>query len=110
MVPDGFSQTFMVGEDVPEQNVHSMWAYSNGDYASCDAPLNYFPDPPTPTYWWKVMSFRSKHSGGANFCFVDGSVHFINEEIDLGTYQALATRDGQLFGKNEPPLAAMPPY
>ena len=39
---DGTSNTFMVGEDVPQQNNHSAWAFSNGDYASCHAPLNYF--------------------------------------------------------------------
>jgi prepilin-type N-terminal cleavage/methylation domain-containing protein/prepilin-type processing-associated H-X9-DG protein len=110
MIHDGLSQTFMVGEDVPEENNHSAWAYANGDWAACHAPLNYFPMPKTPDAWWKVISFRSKHPGGAHFCFADGSVHFINEETSLVTYQALATRDGNLFQKNEPPLSSLPPY
>ena len=44
-VRDGTSKTLMVGKDVAEHNVHSAAFYSNGDYASCHAPLNYFPDP-----------------------------------------------------------------
>jgi prepilin-type N-terminal cleavage/methylation domain-containing protein/prepilin-type processing-associated H-X9-DG protein len=110
MIPDGLSQTFMIGEDVPEENDHTVWAYSNGDWSSCHAPLNYFPTPKTPHDWWMVMSFRSKHPGGAHFCFADGSVHFINEEIATVTYQALATRDGKMWNKNEPPLSSLPPY
>lgn len=35
----------------------------------------------------------SAHPGGAQFLFVDGSVHFINETIDMGTYQNMAIRD-----------------
>ena len=110
MVPDGFSQTFMVGEDVPEQNVHSMWSYANGDYASCNPPLNYFPNPPIPASWWLVISFRSKHPAGANFCFVDGSVHFISEEVDFGTYQALATRVASCSARTNRRSVQGPPY
>ena len=39
-------------------------------------------------------SFRSDHGGGVNFAFVDGSVRFIANEIDLGVYNAMATRAG----------------
>lgn len=110
MIPDGLSSTFMLGEQVPAENDHSMWAYSNGDYAACHAPLNFFPVPSIPRDWPRVMSFRSRHAGGAHFCLADGSVHFIAETIDLRTYQALATRDGSLFNKNEPPLSSLPPW
>ena len=40
-------------------------------------------------------AFRSDHPGGVNFAFVDGSVRYISETIDLGTLQALSTRDGR---------------
>jgi len=50
-VVDGTSQTFMVGEDVPQQNDHSAAFYANNDYASCHAPLNFFVRPPTPKDW-----------------------------------------------------------
>jgi len=38
-----------------------------------------------------ASNFRSDHPGGANFLFADGSVHFINEDIDMLTYQKLST-------------------
>jgi prepilin-type processing-associated H-X9-DG protein len=39
-------------------------------------------------------NFRSDHPGGANFLFADGSVHFLNETIDMLTYQQLSTMAG----------------
>jgi prepilin-type N-terminal cleavage/methylation domain-containing protein/prepilin-type processing-associated H-X9-DG protein len=39
-------------------------------------------------------NFRSDHSTGGNFLFADGSVHFLNETIDLLTYQELSTMMG----------------
>jgi prepilin-type N-terminal cleavage/methylation domain-containing protein/prepilin-type processing-associated H-X9-DG protein len=94
-VRDGLSNTFFVGEDVVGQNAHSAAYFSNGDYASCAAPPNFFNRPPRPRDWWMVMSFRSLHPGGVNFCLADGSVQFIDETIDLRTYQALATKAGR---------------
>ena len=35
--------------------------------------------------------FGSRHAGGAHFVMGDGAVRFINESIDLGLYQGLAT-------------------
>jgi len=93
-ITDGTSSTFMVGEDLPEQNYHSTLYYANGEYASCHAPLNYMPNPPTPLLWWNVMSFRSYHAGGAHFCCVDGSVHFVSEQINYDLYRALSTKAG----------------
>lgn len=93
-VIDGTSNTFFVGEDVADQNDHSAAFYSNTDYAGCHAPLNFFPQPPRPRDWWDVMSFRSRHPGGANFCLADGSVRFIDETIEYQLYRALSTKNG----------------
>jgi prepilin-type N-terminal cleavage/methylation domain-containing protein/prepilin-type processing-associated H-X9-DG protein len=91
-IKDGTSNTFMIGEDVAEHNHHSMAFYCNGDYASCHAPLNYMPNPPTPGSWWNVISFRSRHGGGANFALADGSVRYINDSINYDLYRALSTK------------------
>jgi len=91
-VTAGTSSTLMVGEDVPAQNHHSVAYYANGDWCSCHGPLNYFPD--RPDDWWNVMTFRSLHPGIVQFCFVDGSVRPLSEQIDHLLYRALSTKAG----------------
>jgi prepilin-type N-terminal cleavage/methylation domain-containing protein len=94
-ITDGTSNTFLIGEDLPLHNQHSAAFYSNGDYASCHAPLNFMPKPPIPADWPKVISFRSMHPGGAHFCAADASVRLIAQTIDHTHYQALSTKAGQ---------------
>ena len=91
-ITDGTSNTFMIGEDIPKQNSHSAAYYSNGDYCSCHGPLNFFPDPPTPTFWPNVMTFRSLHSNGAHFAKVDASVTFVSDNVDHDLYRATCTK------------------
>lgn len=93
-ITDGLSHTLMVGEDVYEHNWFNAAYFSNGDYASCHVPLNYFPDPPTPLAWQNVFSFRSRHPGGAHFSIGDGSAQLISQDIDHQLYRALSTRAG----------------
>jgi len=92
-VRDGTANTFLIGEDVPTVNHHSAAFYSNGDYSSCHMPLNYFPDPPTPDFWPNTISFRSRHPGGAHFAMADGSVHFVQEQIEHHVYRSLSTKN-----------------
>jgi prepilin-type N-terminal cleavage/methylation domain-containing protein/prepilin-type processing-associated H-X9-DG protein len=93
-IKDGTSNTMMIGEDTPIENYHSAAFYANGDYASTHAPLNYVPKPSTPGNWWNVISFRSKHSGGANFAFADGSIKFLTNDIDYtNVYKPLSTKN-----------------
>jgi prepilin-type N-terminal cleavage/methylation domain-containing protein/prepilin-type processing-associated H-X9-DG protein len=40
------------------------------------------------------LVFGSNHSGGAQFCFADGSVSLINEDIDFTVYQDMCTIAG----------------
>lgn len=40
------------------------------------------------------LASRSRHPGGVNALFCDGSVHFLKNTISLPTYQALSTRAG----------------
>jgi prepilin-type N-terminal cleavage/methylation domain-containing protein len=93
-IQDGLSNTLMLGEDVPEVNYHSAAFYANGDWASCHAPINFYPKPPRPDDWWDVIGFRSRHSGGAYFCLADGAVRFVHQSIEHDLYRALSTRNG----------------
>jgi prepilin-type N-terminal cleavage/methylation domain-containing protein len=93
-ITDGLSNTLMIGEDIPAHNNHSAWTYSNGSYCSCHAPLNYFPNPPTPDNWPTVMGFRSLHPGIVQFVAADGSVHALSDALDHDVYRGLCTRAG----------------
>jgi prepilin-type N-terminal cleavage/methylation domain-containing protein/prepilin-type processing-associated H-X9-DG protein len=41
-----------------------------------------------------ITNSNSGHSGGANFCFADGSARFIKSSVSMSTYWALGTRAG----------------
>jgi prepilin-type N-terminal cleavage/methylation domain-containing protein/prepilin-type processing-associated H-X9-DG protein len=42
----------------------------------------------------RTVNFSSNHTGGVNFAFCDGSVHFLSQNIPLVILQALSTRSG----------------
>jgi prepilin-type N-terminal cleavage/methylation domain-containing protein/prepilin-type processing-associated H-X9-DG protein len=45
-----------------------------------------------------IVNVTSNHSGGANYCFVDGSVHFLKSSMSVQTYWSLGTRaDGEVI-------------
>jgi hypothetical protein len=98
-VSDGSSKTFMIGEDVPAYNRHSAAYYANGDWCSCNIPLNYGMSAPPPEGsasldWWNWQGFRSLHPDGIHVCVADGSVRFVSESTDGVTFRAACTRDG----------------
>ena len=117
-VTDGTSNTIHMGEILPACNDHSfggMWVQNaTGNFhASTIVPINDFTTcqgatgaqirVPNCTNWvnWNISwGFRSRHVGGAHFLFVDGSVHFLNQNINHQfTYQYLGGRsDGQVVG------------
>jgi prepilin-type processing-associated H-X9-DG protein len=43
---------------------------------------------------YAARGFKSRHPGGANFLFADGSVHFLKQSISPVTYCALGSRNG----------------
>jgi prepilin-type N-terminal cleavage/methylation domain-containing protein/prepilin-type processing-associated H-X9-DG protein len=42
----------------------------------------------------KVTAARSRHPGGVNACFVDGSVRFVKDSVEQNIWQAVWTRAG----------------
>jgi len=113
MVKDGLSNTIFIGESLPAQHDHiaqNIWWHFNGGAAhvSTIIPINYRSDgtnwcSPAQTFkgnWSVSWGFKSNHSGGANFLFGDGSVHFIGQSIDHRTYQLLGCRNDGMVATN----------
>jgi prepilin-type N-terminal cleavage/methylation domain-containing protein/prepilin-type processing-associated H-X9-DG protein len=107
---DGLSNTIAVGETTIETHDHlagnGSWAQFNGgaSHASTIVPINMFVEPigsgcsatnPTmsPQNWNVSMGFKSRHTGGANFVFGDGSVRFLPDSIDMRVYNLLGCRN-----------------
>ncbi len=114
-VKDGASNTLLVGERPPSADLVFGWWFAGAgqeDDGSCDVILGvrercrqpYYFEPPyncsggpynfrpgTVHNQCDQFHFWSLHTGGANFLFADGSVHFLNYNAD-SILPALATR------------------
>lgn len=121
-IEDGTSKTIAMGEVRPWCSGHLWWhgwANSEGLWFATTAPLNFNTCPGEQGNWmdtggyggsgchdkmqsWNTnMGFKSSHVGGVQFVFCDGSVHFLTDEIDHTTYQALGDRqDGTILSGN----------
>lgn len=112
-VKDGTSQVIHVGEVLPECHDHlTGWWDFNGmgnAHAGTQVPLNTMttcaasqaeatqrgytnPQCFTKSNWNYSWGFRSNHTGGAQFLYVDGSVRFISQTVNYNTYQSLGGR------------------
>jgi prepilin-type processing-associated H-X9-DG protein len=109
-ITDGTSQTFAVGER--SQNLsRATWtgAITNASVpiVALQAEAGLDPEgggalvlshtgeghgPNSPSGLAHADQYWSRHPGGANFLFVDGSVRFIKEQIGFTIFRALATR------------------
>jgi prepilin-type processing-associated H-X9-DG protein len=118
-ITDGTSNTVMVGERPPlwdEQNngPWGAWSYSELDSVmgianhlfaysqdqngvSCPVGPQY-PQPPNPRgspyNWCDSHHFWSRHTGGGNWVFADGSVHFLTYSVGTNVMLSLATKAG----------------
>jgi prepilin-type N-terminal cleavage/methylation domain-containing protein len=105
-------------------DAYGVWAPTNWPHALADVtlsgwvtinygtPVSWSPPPPVPPpgitpppppvpwsyfqpiYESRLSAFGSGHQAGANFCLVDGSVHFISQQINIRVLQAYCTRAG----------------
>ena len=104
-VTDGLSNTFMVGETLPE-HCDFMGVFSlNFPLSGTCIPINLMESnvasaPNAKVYraagtnWFRVCGFKSMHPGGAQFAIADGSARFVSMSIDYRTYNEIGTRAG----------------
>ena len=104
-IRDGISHTLFIGELYDGSNTNTnqtTWGRGNRfeTLRMTDNPINTAPGKPIAIPAASGPgnfngAFASRHRLGANFAFGDGHVTFIIDNIDMATYQALSTRDGQ---------------
>jgi prepilin-type N-terminal cleavage/methylation domain-containing protein/prepilin-type processing-associated H-X9-DG protein len=106
-VSDGTSNTILVGETLPAEDANNEFFTATSASMGTTVPIN-----------WKTLrsvctdgtqfgtndlgcrfsyaghGFKSRHPGGANMLFADGSVHFIKATISRAIYAALGSRAG----------------
>jgi hypothetical protein len=94
-VTDGLSNTWMLGETLPQDCslFNTLYSY-NFCIAGTTIELNKFADRSRSTQYWTDCGFKSRHPDGAVFALGDASVRFVAQDIDYRTYNALGTRAG----------------
>ncbi len=109
-VTDGSTNTIMVGERPPTQDlVYGWWFAGAGTaprFGTSDVVLGIAerqPSPASAAEYYRPgdiqnashqYHFWSLHAGGTFFLLADGSVHFISYNVGRNVIQALATRNG----------------
>ena len=84
-IRDGTSKTIQIGED-PE-GINAMWISGRNIFDQAKA-INARPK------FEYGQELTSRHPGGVNTLFADGSVHFLKQTMSLNTLSALCTRSG----------------
>lgn len=83
---------------------HDGWAFGGASTLfSCSPGAGLFdPSQPGGFNTGHVESAGSEHPGGANFCFADGSVQFLSENMDSLVYAALGSMSGEEVAASSP--------
>ncbi|MCE9561063.1 MAG: DUF1559 domain-containing protein [Planctomycetes bacterium] len=116
-VTDGLSNTILAGETISGEHRYMRqatgWAGGGGDLSQLaitiipintrtpDGPINPCNGPSGDAVmgnWSYSIGFKSLHTNGANFVFGDGAVRFLNQNINMDTYQLLGCKsDGHVI-------------
>ncbi len=114
-ITDGLSQTLAIGER-SRHMADSVWTAAVPGTVHCTNLRRKDPDckppnslvlghtgpDPASGAWTNApnsrasatIGFSSRHPGGCNFCFADGTVRFLKDTIDPRVFAALSTRAG----------------
>ena len=119
-ISDGTSTTLLIGECRGRPNINlntAIWCRATGPLGTIS---HLYPNSvtrstavesssgivpfggryPLPLNFKLRTTFGSAHTGGAQFCLADGSVHFLSENIDQTLYENLSTMaDGKITGE-----------
>lgn len=102
-VTDGTSNVLFAGENSPGFHAWPSWAAWHSPMTTAypiNHPWKVYTNPQSRISannhgWTNGFAASSYHEGGAHFLLVDGSVHFLSENMDFQTYQQLANpQDG----------------
>jgi prepilin-type N-terminal cleavage/methylation domain-containing protein len=109
-VIDGTSKTIMLGEiyaldRIRQDDANAFVAWGNFP-TSTMMPINMkdadYPAGCSPGNWSTGLGFKSKHVNGANFSFGDGTVRFMNENLNNQVFQLLGhPADGKNVSAND---------
>lgn len=102
-ITDGASKTIFMGEVRVGCSAHAAegwaWSHSGNGLVNTIVPINFDSCLDSPGHdcqswdnWSGALGFKSRHAGGAQFVFGDGSVHFLPDSIDMLTYNYLGGR------------------
>ena len=114
---DGTSNTLMASEIIqgiggPGWDLRGLvfWGYGagfstiilpNADLPDRMQSTSYFinepPNPPAALFDADhpiMLGARSKHPGGVNVCYCDGSTHFVSDTVEVGVWRAMSTAKG----------------
>lgn len=107
-ISDGLSGTIFFGETIADWSAHARtgWSHANQWGRYTQVPINWdsrFPSLAAAVAagktgceancnWNSAEGFKSRHTGGSQMLYGDGSVHFFSQSIDLVIYNRLGSK------------------